>query len=250
MKTLLWIIEQKSNYTSNLGLKFWWWALETIIHRFYSEGFWSKQKKLHFTRPNILCGSIWSKFGRRIQKVDFSTISAKGVQPAAHTKLEQKVWESSGVSVTFLSGFGRQWPKKVDTFQANENFCIIFFIFWAKGDPQNPSKPFLMIFIFFLEILSFERTATIDSERQFWTALNPNPAHVLIRSRYLFWSLDLQIVSSRNQSNPRKDFVAGTLFNFFVMQWVQLGDIMILEESVAWSLDFFWGILCGILFQH
>jgi hypothetical protein len=22
-----------------LGLKFWWWPLETIIHRFYSEGF-------------------------------------------------------------------------------------------------------------------------------------------------------------------------------------------------------------------
>jgi hypothetical protein len=39
MKTLLQIIEQKSNYASNLGVIFWWWALETIIHRFYSEGF-------------------------------------------------------------------------------------------------------------------------------------------------------------------------------------------------------------------
>jgi hypothetical protein len=39
MKTLLQVFEQKSNYTSNLGLKFWWWALETIIHQFYSEGF-------------------------------------------------------------------------------------------------------------------------------------------------------------------------------------------------------------------
>jgi hypothetical protein len=52
MKTLLPIIEQLSNYTSNLGLKFWLWAFETIIHRFYSEGFGLKQKKLHFTRPN------------------------------------------------------------------------------------------------------------------------------------------------------------------------------------------------------
>jgi hypothetical protein len=31
-----------------LGLKFWWWALETIIHRFYSEGFENKI----FTQPN------------------------------------------------------------------------------------------------------------------------------------------------------------------------------------------------------
>ncbi len=36
---LLQVIEQKSNYTSNFGLKFWWWAIETIIHRFYSQGF-------------------------------------------------------------------------------------------------------------------------------------------------------------------------------------------------------------------
>ncbi len=28
-----------SNFTSNLGLKFWLWPLETIIHRFYSKGF-------------------------------------------------------------------------------------------------------------------------------------------------------------------------------------------------------------------
>jgi hypothetical protein len=52
MKTLLQVIDQKSNNTWNLGLKFWWWALETITHRFYSEGFLSKQKKLYFTRPN------------------------------------------------------------------------------------------------------------------------------------------------------------------------------------------------------
>ncbi len=42
MKTLFWIIEQKSNYTSNLGLKFRMWALETIIYRFYSKGFENK----------------------------------------------------------------------------------------------------------------------------------------------------------------------------------------------------------------
>ncbi len=41
--------------------------------------------------------------------------------------------------------------------------------------------------------------STIDSERQFWTAPDPNPARVLIRSRYLFWSLDPQTVSSENQ---------------------------------------------------
>jgi hypothetical protein len=39
MKTLLHFFDQMSNFTSNLGLKFWWWALETIIYRFYSEGF-------------------------------------------------------------------------------------------------------------------------------------------------------------------------------------------------------------------
>jgi hypothetical protein len=27
--------EQMSHDTSNLGLKFWWWALETITHRIY-----------------------------------------------------------------------------------------------------------------------------------------------------------------------------------------------------------------------
>jgi hypothetical protein len=96
-----------------------------------------------------------------------------------------------------------------------------FFIFWVKGDPRNPSNHFSMIFHNFLEILSFENAAmqksTINSERQFWTAPNPNPAHVLIRSRYLFWSLDPQTVSSENQLNPREDCVAGSLFSLFVM---------------------------------
>jgi hypothetical protein len=32
-----------------LGLKFWLWPLETVIHRFYSKGF---EYKI-FTRPNI-----------------------------------------------------------------------------------------------------------------------------------------------------------------------------------------------------
>jgi Na+-transporting NADH:ubiquinone oxidoreductase subunit NqrF len=49
MKTLLHFFDQMSNYTSNLGLKFWWWALETIIHRFYSEEFENKI----FTRPSV-----------------------------------------------------------------------------------------------------------------------------------------------------------------------------------------------------
>ncbi len=49
MKTLLHFFDRKSNFTSNLGLKFWWWALETIIHRFYSEGFENKI----FTQPII-----------------------------------------------------------------------------------------------------------------------------------------------------------------------------------------------------
>jgi hypothetical protein len=39
METLLQVIDQKSHNTLNLGLKFWWWALETIINRFYSQGF-------------------------------------------------------------------------------------------------------------------------------------------------------------------------------------------------------------------
>jgi hypothetical protein len=56
MKTLLQVIEQKSNYTSNLGLKFWWWALETIIHRFYSEGF--EYKILH--APKYRCFPGWT----------------------------------------------------------------------------------------------------------------------------------------------------------------------------------------------
>ncbi len=49
MKTLLQTFDRMSNYTSNLGLKFWLWPLETIIHRFYSEGFENKI----FTRPNF-----------------------------------------------------------------------------------------------------------------------------------------------------------------------------------------------------
>jgi hypothetical protein len=39
MKTLLQTFDQMSSFTSNLELKFWWWALETIIRRFYFEGF-------------------------------------------------------------------------------------------------------------------------------------------------------------------------------------------------------------------
>jgi hypothetical protein len=50
MKTLLHFFDRMSNFTSNLGLKFWWWALETIIHRLYSEGFENKI----FTQPTIL----------------------------------------------------------------------------------------------------------------------------------------------------------------------------------------------------
>jgi hypothetical protein len=47
MKTLLQTFDQLSNFTLNLELKFWWWPLETIIHRSYSEGF---EYKI-FTRP-------------------------------------------------------------------------------------------------------------------------------------------------------------------------------------------------------
>jgi hypothetical protein len=54
-----------------------------------------------------------------------------------------------------------------------------------------------------LKIFSLKSAAmqkpTIDSERQFWTAPDPNSARVLIRSRYLFWPLDPQTVSSENQ---------------------------------------------------
>jgi hypothetical protein len=42
MKTLLRFIElfamAFSHNSSNLGLKFWFWALETINHRFYPQG--------------------------------------------------------------------------------------------------------------------------------------------------------------------------------------------------------------------
>ncbi len=48
METLLHFFDRMSNFTSNLRLKFWWWALETIFHRFYSEGFENKI----FTRHN------------------------------------------------------------------------------------------------------------------------------------------------------------------------------------------------------
>jgi hypothetical protein len=50
MKALLHFIEQKSYNTSNLGMKFWWWALETKVHRFRS--FDRNKKKLYFTRLN------------------------------------------------------------------------------------------------------------------------------------------------------------------------------------------------------
>ncbi len=71
MKTLLQVIEQKSNYISNSGLKFWWWAIETKIHRFYCQGFWSNQKKLQFTRPNkyaIISYKINFTFDRVVKK--------------------------------------------------------------------------------------------------------------------------------------------------------------------------------------
>jgi hypothetical protein len=50
MKTLLQIIEQKSNYTLNLGLKFWWWALETATHR----GSLIETKKVTFHATNLM----------------------------------------------------------------------------------------------------------------------------------------------------------------------------------------------------
>ncbi len=80
---------------------------------------------------------------------------------------------------------------------------MFFFRSLGQGRSTKSIKPFSIIFHHFLEILSLEsaemRKSTIDSERQFWTAPDPNSARVLIRSRYLFWSLDPQTVSSENQ---------------------------------------------------
>ncbi len=77
-------------------------------------------------------------------------------------------------------------------------------------------KPFSIIFHHFLEILSLESAAmqksTIDSERQFWTAPDPNPVRVLIRSRYLFWPLDPQTVSNENQEKI-------VLLGYFLVVW-------------------------------
>jgi hypothetical protein len=50
-----------SNFTSNLRLKFWWWALETIFHRFYSEGFENKI----FTRPTLYPLQTELKFAKK-----------------------------------------------------------------------------------------------------------------------------------------------------------------------------------------
>jgi hypothetical protein len=45
MKLLFNLIDQLSHNTSNLELKFWWCALEAIIHRFHPQGF--EYKILH-----------------------------------------------------------------------------------------------------------------------------------------------------------------------------------------------------------
>jgi hypothetical protein len=81
-KTLLRIIEQKSNNTSNLGLKFWLWALETIIHWFYPQGFWSKQKSyisrgLMYRRffPSILEEEKIFRERNRMRKINVKTLS-------------------------------------------------------------------------------------------------------------------------------------------------------------------------------
>ncbi len=63
MKTFLHFFDRMSNFTSNLGLKFWLWALETIIHRFYSEGFWCNKKSyisrdLRFSNSGNISGHI------------------------------------------------------------------------------------------------------------------------------------------------------------------------------------------------
>jgi hypothetical protein len=93
----------------------------------------------------------------------------------------------------------------------------IFFNFRGQGRSTKSIKPFSIIFRLFSEILSFESAAmqksTIDSERQFWTAPNPNPARVLIRSRYLFRPLDPQTVSSENRE---KIVLLGHFLVFFL----------------------------------
>ncbi len=111
---------------------------------------------------------------------------------------------------SFINFFFRSLDHSMSHFRT-------FFHLLGQGRSTKSIKPFLDNF---LEILSFESAAMqksmIDSERQFWTAPNPNPARVLIRSHYLFWSLDPQTVSCENQSKPRKDCVAGSLFSFFL----------------------------------
>jgi hypothetical protein len=143
----------------------------------------------------ILYGSIWSKFMRRIQKVDFLHCSSQGRPTCGPNKTRTKSLRIIGSFDHFPSGFGRRWPLN-------------------------------------------------DSEQRFGTAPNPNPAHVLIRSRYLFWSLDPRQFLAKVSRIQEKIVLLG---HFLISL---LGFIMFLGEGVVWSLDFFWGILFWILFQH
>ncbi len=101
MKTLLQVIEQKSNYTSNLGLKFSWWALETIIHRFYSQGF--EYKILH--APYSTGYFLICHFGIPLKKPHISFLGTRLFGKLAlkkHRALETKLKHCSKFSMKSL----------------------------------------------------------------------------------------------------------------------------------------------------
>jgi hypothetical protein len=66
MRTLLHFIEQKSHNASNLGLKFWWWALETITH----DSTFYKQKN-YFSRNLCIIFVLIAKISKTQQKFLF-----------------------------------------------------------------------------------------------------------------------------------------------------------------------------------
>ncbi len=156
--------------------------------------------------------------------------------PGSRAKPLQETWKHKQLNEGNFHGFsefsslfaGIFWKQfqslqggQVFDFQFFDGICmksLVFFFIFGSRAIHKIHQTILDNFHHFSEILSLESAAmqksTIDSERQFWTAPDPNSARVLIRSRYLLWPLDPQTVSSENRE---KIVLLGHFLVFFVM---------------------------------
>jgi hypothetical protein len=99
-----------------LGLNFWWWALETITHRFYLQEFWSKQKKLYFTRTR--------KYGPFV----FAIIFKKACCPIIFSLTVTLLLELQNRLRRFvLAKLTFHFIFKMSSFSVENEFSILFF---------------------------------------------------------------------------------------------------------------------------